>query len=284
MAAPQVAGAAALLLAAYAAGGANVTGRGLEVKALLLATVQRVPGMAHKVRGCIVAVTLTITPRPEGLSFVSVAQAPGSGSVPGGLLLRRRGARQSSPRSRCCCAWSRLGEGGAAHGAPSKAPQPPRVCVTAGIPVCGTRAGGELCRPELSCARQVASGGRLDAGRASISTCGAWVGARVGAELELTCVRQVASGGRLDVGRAMAALPADLSVFRGNPNAPLPYDASRAAAVPAFDPAVDPAVLDYQPTNPGAPLSAIGPRGCWARGARMRPGLERAGGTCSGRL
>ena len=50
MAAPQVAGAAALLLAAYAAGGANVTGRGLEVKALLLATVQPVPGMAHKVR------------------------------------------------------------------------------------------------------------------------------------------------------------------------------------------------------------------------------------------
>ena len=50
MAAPQVAGAAALLLAAYAAGGANVTGRGLEIKALLLATVQPVPGMAHKVR------------------------------------------------------------------------------------------------------------------------------------------------------------------------------------------------------------------------------------------
>ena len=49
MAAPQVAGAAALLLAAYAAGGANVTGRGLELKALLLATVQPVSGMAHKV-------------------------------------------------------------------------------------------------------------------------------------------------------------------------------------------------------------------------------------------
>ena len=49
MAAPQVAGAAALLLAAYAAGGANVTGRGLELKALLLATVQPVSGMAQKV-------------------------------------------------------------------------------------------------------------------------------------------------------------------------------------------------------------------------------------------
>jgi len=76
MAAPQVAGAAALLLAAYAAGGANVTGRGLEVKALLLATVQRVPGMAHKVRGCIVALTLNLTPRPEGLS--SCQRCPGA--------------------------------------------------------------------------------------------------------------------------------------------------------------------------------------------------------------
>ncbi|KAK9846364.1 hypothetical protein WJX81_002431 [Elliptochloris bilobata] len=115
MAAPQVAGAAALLLAAYAAGGANVTGRGLEVKALLLATVQPVPGMAHK----------------------------------------------------------------------------------------------------------------------------------------------VASGGRLDVGRAMAALPADLSVFKGNPNAPLPYDASRAAGALGFNPAVDPAVIDYQPTNPGEEIASL---------------------------
>ncbi len=266
MAAPQVAGAAALLLAAYAAGGANVTGRGLEVKALLLATVQRVPGMAHKVRGCIVALTLNLTPRPEGLS--SCQRCPGAWQ-----RLRAWRAAAAAPRARVsrapAVAAAAHGRGLArvgAHGVHSKAPQPPRVCVPAGIPVCGTRAGGELCRPEPSCARQVASGGRLDAGRASISTCGAWVGARVGAELKLTCVRQVASGGRLDVGRAMAALPADLSVFRGNPNAPLPYDASRAAAVPAFDPAVDPAVLDYQPTNPGAPRSAAGARGCWARG------------------
>ena len=61
----------------------------------------------------------------------------------------------------------------------------------------------------------------------------------------------MASGGRLDVGRAMAAVPADLSVFRGNPNAPLPYNVSRAAGALAFEPAVDPAVIDYQPTNPG---------------------------------
>lgn len=58
MAAPQVAGAAALLLAAYAAGGANVTGRGLELKALLLATVQPVSGMAHKVSKHFMLITM----------------------------------------------------------------------------------------------------------------------------------------------------------------------------------------------------------------------------------
>ena len=73
-------------------------------------------------------------------------------------------------------------------------------------------------------------------------------------------LRQVASGGRLDVGRTMAALPADLSVFKGNPNARLPYDASRAANALGFDPSVDPAVIDYQPTNPGGRL-------CLHRGA-----------------
>ena len=58
----------------------------------------------------------------------------------------------------------------------------------------------------------------------------------------------------------MAALPADLSVFKSNPNARLPYDASRAANALGFDPSVDPAVIDYQPTNPGGRL-------CLCRGA-----------------
>ncbi len=313
MAAPQVAGAAALLLAAYAAGGANVTGRGLEVKALLLATVQRVPGMAHKVRGCSVTQTLTPTgrglevkalllatvqrvpgmahkvrgcsvalepnPATRGPRVASVAQAPGSGSAPGRPPLRRRGARQSRPCTcRCCCAWLRLGEGG---------------WLTTYIPETRSLHGGcdsasslSVARgPELSAAGQMASGGRLDAGRASIPICGARVGAGVEAKLKMSCARQVASGGRLDVGRAMAALPADLSVFRGNPNAPLPYDAGRAAAVPAFDPAVDPAVLDYQPTNPGAPRSAAGVRGRWAHGARERVlGIARTWWLRTGRL
>lgn len=72
----------------------------------------------------------------------------------------------------------------------------------------------------------------------------------------------MASGGRLDVGRTMAALPADLSVFKSNPNARLPYDASRAANALGFDPSVDPAVIDYQPTNPGGRL-------CLCRGAMI---------------
>ena len=59
----------------------------------------------------------------------------------------------------------------------------------------------------------------------------------------------------------MAALPADLSVFKSNPNARLPYDASRAANALGFDPSVDPAVIDYQPTNPGGRL-------CLCRGAK----------------
>ena len=161
MAAPQVAGAAALLLAAYAAGGANVTGRGLEVKALLLATVQRVPGMAHKVRGCIVAVTLTITPRPEGLSFVSVAQAPGSGSVPGGLLLRRRGrASVEPPQSlllRTVEAWRGWG-------------------LTAYIPRLRSRHGSASPQASLSVARgpEVSSAGRSRAVRARWRRAGAW--------------------------------------------------------------------------------------------------------------
>ena len=56
----------------------------------------------------------------------------------------------------------------------------------------------------------------------------------------------------------MVALPADLSIYKSNPNAPLLYNASRATNALGFDPSVDPAVIDYQPTNPGGHFCLIG--------------------------
>ncbi len=148
MAAPQVAGAAALLLAAYAAGGANVTGRGLEVKALLLATVQRVPGMAHKVRGCIVALTLNLTPRPEGLS--SCQRCPGAWQ-----RLRAWRAAAAAPRARVSRAPA---VAAAAHGRGLA-----RVGrLTAHLPRLRSRHGSASPQASLSVARgpEVSSAGR----------------------------------------------------------------------------------------------------------------------------
>ena len=78
MAAPQVAGGAALLLAAYAAGGANVTGRGLELKALLLATVQPVSGMAHKVskHSMLISVAVGACMIGQGSGFAGCSLGP----------------------------------------------------------------------------------------------------------------------------------------------------------------------------------------------------------------
>lgn len=65
------------------------------------------------------------------------------------------------------------------------------------------------------------------------------------------------SGGRLNVGAALAGVPTDLSVFKTNPKAKLPYATSPPPARPAFDIKSDLYFTAGLPTLPGDEIAGL---------------------------